>query len=75
MITLKNGEARPITGFSGIDKIDKGKPAVFILDDEEVLEGYITEGKGRDGEAILVCLETGKHVTVTSAKIIGWCYY
>lgn len=75
VITLPTGETKPLMSSASIKDISNDKTAIFILDNEEILNGYTTDGSINDsGEIILMCKDTGICIGVLLKRIIGWCY-
>lgn len=76
IITLPTGETKALNRAISIKNINQDKPAIFILDNEEILLGYTTDGKiSETGEMNLISKDTGICIGVLFKKIIGWCYY
>lgn len=75
VITLPTGETKPLMNAVTIKDIITDKPAIFILDNEEILNGYTSDGKISDsGELVLTNKNTGICIGVLLKRIIGWCY-
>lgn len=75
VITLPTGETKPLMNAVTIKDIITDKPAIFILDNEEILNGYTSDGKVSDsGELVLTNNNTGICIGVLLKRIIGWCY-
>lgn len=71
-----DGITRKISGRNHLKDIDPDRKAIFILDDEDILSGYTTDGKVSDtGEVHLTSRDTGMCIGILFKRIVGWSYF